>query len=191
MWRLPHQCHTSIIHCVSQFPSISNILLKHYLSHLSSALSSPSPLVKSVYSAFSMFAFSFTGYNNLYGHHHLKTYTDEDFLNASIIRDIRWTYGCVHLMNVISNIFHVINLISSIFGGAVVGPGALKPTVGDGIKSRRPLIILSLFFFFSFFHNIICIYTGVYNNNNNNKNNNYRSRPSPYRSLIFSPPQRD
>ena len=73
---------------------------------------------------------------------------------------------CVHLMNVISNIFHVINLISSIFGGAVVGPGALKPTVGDGIKSRRPLIILSLFFFFSFFH--ICIYIGVYNNNNNN-----------------------
>ena len=56
------------------------------------------------------------------------------------------------------------NLISSIFGGAVVGPGALKPTVGDGIKSRRPLIILSLFFFFSFFH--ICIYIGVYNNNN-------------------------
>ena len=92
VWRLPHQSHTSIVHCVSQVPSINNILLKQYLSHLSSALSSPSPLVKSVYyySAFSMFAFSFTGYNNLYG---LKTYTDEDFLYASIIRDIRWSYG--------------------------------------------------------------------------------------------------
>ena len=42
-----------------------------------------------------MFAFSFTGYNNLYGHYHLKTYTDEDFLcmHASIIRDFRWSYG--------------------------------------------------------------------------------------------------
>ena len=57
---------------------------------------------------------------------------------------------CVHLMNVISNIFHVINLISSIFGGAVVGPGALKPTVGDGIKSRRPLIIIIVSFLFLF-----------------------------------------
>ena len=162
VWRLPHQSHTSIVHYVSQV--LSNILLKQYLSHLSSALSSPSPLVKSVYSAFSMFAFSITGYNNLYGHHHLKTYTDDDFLYASIIRDIRWSYGlCSPFESYIKHLScRIIILISSIFGGAVVGPGALKPTVGDGIESRRPLIIL-LSLFFPFFH--ICIYIGVYNNN--------------------------
>ena len=42
---------------------------------------------------------------------------------------------------------YIIILISSIFGGAVVGPGALKPTVGDGIESRRPLIIIVSFLF--------------------------------------------
>ena len=65
----------------------------------------------------------------------------------------------VHPMNVISNIFHVINLISSIFGGAVAGQGARKPSVGDRIESRRPL---SLFFFFPspssiFASTLVCI----------------------------------
>ena len=30
-------------------------------------------------------------------------------------------------------------ILTSGVGGAVVGPGALKPTVGDEIESRRPL----------------------------------------------------
>ena len=40
-----------------------------------------------------------------------------------------------------------------------LGPGALKPTVGDGIESRRPLVILSLFFFSSspFAPILVCI----------------------------------
>ena len=43
----------------------------------------------------------------------------------------------------------------------MVGPGALKPTVGNGIESRRPL--LHQFYFLSFFPSFhICICIGVY-----------------------------
>ena len=43
----------------------------------------------------------------------------------------------------------------------MVGPGALKPTVGDGIESRRPLH--HQFYFLSFFFVLyICICIGVF-----------------------------
>ena len=58
----------------------------------------------------------------------------------------------------------------------MVGPGALKPKVGDGIKSRRPLsapVLHSFILLFFFF--VLCLllhlYWCVYNNNNNNNNN--------------------
>ena len=54
----------------------------------------------------------------------------------------------------------------------MVGPGALKPKVGDGIKSRRPLsapVLHSFILLFFFF--VLCLllhlYWCVYNNNNN------------------------
>ena len=56
----------------------------------------------------------------------------------------------------------------------MVGPGALKPKVGDGIKSRRPLSapvlhsFILLFFFFFVFCLLLHLYWCVYNNNNNN-----------------------
>ena len=42
----------------------------------------------------------------------------------------------------------------------MVGPGALKPKVGDGIKSRRPLSapVLHSFFFFLF---CVCCCTSI------------------------------
>ena len=52
----------------------------------------------------------------------------------------------------------------------MVGPGALKPKVGDGIKSRRPLsapVLHSFILLFFFF--VLCLllhlYWCVYNNN--------------------------
>ena len=67
----------------------------------------------------------------------------------------------------------------------MVGPGARKPSVGEGIESRRPLFcsaittLHSLFiylfvlsFIFTFASILVCV-----NNNNNNNNNN--KPPSP------------
>ena len=46
----------------------------------------------------------------------------------------------------------------------MVGPGALKPTVGDGKRSSRLLvhIVIDILLF------LLCTYLGVCNNNNNN-----------------------
>ena len=51
----------------------------------------------------------------------------------------------------------------------MVSPGALKPKVGDGIKSRRPLSapVLHSFFFFFVLCLLLHLYWCVYNNNNN------------------------
>ena len=54
----------------------------------------------------------------------------------------------------------------------MVGPGALKPKVGDGIKSRRPfsapvLHSFILLFFFIVLCLLLHLYWCVYNNNNN------------------------
>ena len=38
----------------------------------------------------------------------------------------------------------------------MVGPGALKPKVGDGIKSRRPFHCLLLYYIHSFFSSFFC-----------------------------------
>ena len=49
-------------------------------------------------------------------------------------------------------------ILTSGVGGAVVGPGALKPTVGDRIESRRPLLQQFYFLFFFIFASVlVCI----------------------------------
>ena len=64
----------------------------------------------------------------------------------------------------------------------MVGPGARKPSVGEGIESRRPLFcsaittLHSLFiylFVLSFIFTFASILVCVNNNNNNNNNNIY------------------
>ena len=68
----------------------------------------------------------------------------------------------------------LMTIVSIWIGGLVVGPGALKPSVGNGIKSRRPLfsIIEINFFCLSFF--FVCTCLGEYDNNN------WASAASPY-----------
>ena len=72
----------------------------------------------------------------------------------------------------VTSLYNITHLYRS---GSMVGPGALKPKVGDGIKSRRPLsapVLHSFILLFFFF--VLCLllhlYWCVYNNNNNNNN---------------------
>ena len=63
LWCLPRKSHSTIVHCVAQIDTISAIALSRFHSLRSSALSSSSPLVKSVFSVSSSIVYSFTGYN--------------------------------------------------------------------------------------------------------------------------------
>ena len=80
IWNLPPHSHTRIVHCVSNIQSVSNMLYMLYR-----AVSSLSPLVKYVFKEESQCAYSFTGYNFISGHRHIKMYSSEDMLCAEVI----------------------------------------------------------------------------------------------------------
>ena len=93
LWCLPLQI--SFDYCPLCCPN------RHYLCHCTqpfslssvSALSSSSPLVKSVFSVSSSIVYSFTGYNNVYGANHVIDYSSSDLSIAYMIRRIRYLYG--------------------------------------------------------------------------------------------------
>ena len=62
-----------------------------------------------------------------------------------------------------------VRTLSSLFpvgeSWAVVGPGARKPTVGEGIESRRPLFSSSVIAFFSFSPSHLHLFLVCVNNN--------------------------
>lgn len=76
IWKLPRLSHTSICHCMSNIPAVTNMIIKHFHSLFSSAFSSSSFLVKSIYLSSSLFAPFFTGYNFMFGNSHAKVYTN-------------------------------------------------------------------------------------------------------------------
>ena len=73
IWHLPPRSHSSIVHIVAQVNTVKNLLYYRFLTFLKNTLSSPSPLVRSVFHDTCYF---FNGYNSRYGHTHLKFYND-------------------------------------------------------------------------------------------------------------------
>ena len=76
VWNLPYNSHTSIVHCVAQTSSISNIVYNRFLSMYSRALSNCSSLVRLIFIHASQLVYTFSGYNHVYGHTHLRYYSD-------------------------------------------------------------------------------------------------------------------
>jgi len=61
--------------------AICNILYDHFLRPLyHCATSSTSSLIRSLFSEFSTQAYSFMGYNFLYGHQSVRIYDDNDYV---------------------------------------------------------------------------------------------------------------
>ena len=85
LFHFPRNSHSAIVYCIAHVDSISSFVLSRFLSLLSTTLSSPSPLVQSVFSVSSQLVYSFTGYNNIYGSIHLSDYSSQDFSIACII----------------------------------------------------------------------------------------------------------
>ena len=70
------------MHCVARTSSIR-----------SCALSNCSSLVRLIFIHASQLVYTFSGYNHVYGHTHLRYYSDIDVNTASIIRHFRSFYG--------------------------------------------------------------------------------------------------
>ena len=93
VWNLPRQSHTSVVHCVAQVSTISNLLIKQFCSLFTRAISSSSCLVRTIFYESSQLMYSFTGYNHMCGQNHLRIFSDHDFNAASIIRYIHGLYS--------------------------------------------------------------------------------------------------
>ena len=89
IWSLPRHCHTAILHCVARLPSMINTVLSRSSRLLLSASHSPSRLICDVYTESALCAFTFVGYNSMFGARHCKCYCESDVLCGSFIRDAR------------------------------------------------------------------------------------------------------
>ena len=93
VWNLPHRSHTSIVHCTADIPAICNIVYSRSCKFLSRSLLSYAPIVSSIIHESSTLVYTFLGYNNLYGSHHLKFYSNYDFDISFFVRSVRLYYG--------------------------------------------------------------------------------------------------
>ena len=84
VWNLPHRSHTSIVHCTADIPAICNIVYSRFCT-----------TVLCTYCFFHhlRLVYTFLGYNNLYGSHHLKFYSNYDFDILFFVRSVRLYYG--------------------------------------------------------------------------------------------------
>ena len=87
-----------VCHCLGQVSSVGNILFKRFQSFYRSALSSSSPLVVFIFNDSCSLSYTFTGYNYMYGHDHLRSHSDHDLSTASLIRFIRHHFGFMSRM---------------------------------------------------------------------------------------------
>ena len=86
IWHLRSRSHTSIVHCVLQIPTVSNMLYHRFTGFLSTARLLSSTLVRSIFKEFMYFTYSSTSYNFRYGYLHIKAFCIADFNFGSIIR---------------------------------------------------------------------------------------------------------
>ena len=85
IWRLPRRSHTGIVHSVANLYSPFNVVFLRSHRLMLSAMSCPSLLARQIFSDSYSLCYSFSGYNSMCGHHHLKRYDVQDKICASVI----------------------------------------------------------------------------------------------------------
>ena len=71
--------HTNIVHSVAYLPSISDIVFKRFSTYFNCDVVSTSCVISRILSQSSLLAYTFTGYNFMYGSHNFKNYSDLDY----------------------------------------------------------------------------------------------------------------
>ena len=106
VWNLPHHSHSGIVHCTAKISHVSNIICDRFCALFSRSLSSQSDFVRSIFLHSSQYAYSFIGYNSLYGNTHYRYYSELESRAAHIIRQLRSLYGlkspCENIVSVLS-----------------------------------------------------------------------------------------
>ena len=84
-------CHigTCTLHQVAQLDITYHIVIRRSTTFVLSALKSQSQLVCDVFAALSHLVYTSSGYNSIYKFHHRKVYTEQDYLCAKFVYDVR------------------------------------------------------------------------------------------------------
>ena len=93
IWHLPRNSHTSIVLKTSNISFVQNIILKRFEKFVSLSMESDNPIVKFIICDSSNLAYSSIGYNCMYGHLHVKHFSEHDLYVSSVIRFYRHVYG--------------------------------------------------------------------------------------------------
>ena len=89
VWSLPYNCHTGIIHVVSDCCSVFNVCYNRFCKLLLTAKCSCNRLVREVFVSSSFSCRNYIGYNNKYGFSCVRNYSCTDKSIARLIREIR------------------------------------------------------------------------------------------------------
>lgn len=89
IWSLPRRCHTSILHSVANLPSMYNLVVSRSKKLSLLACNSPSSLLSDIFTQCQSLAYTSMGYNMLYGHRHLKSYSEQDRVASAFIRIVK------------------------------------------------------------------------------------------------------
>ena len=87
IWSLPCHSHTGLLHLTAKLQSIYNIVIFRSAKLLASSSGSSLSLISDLFSESAHCAYTFIGYNSIYGYKHLKAYSQCDRLCGSFIRD--------------------------------------------------------------------------------------------------------
>ena len=93
IWRLSSRSHVPIVLSVAKIDFIQNIIHKRFNRFFFRCISSDIPIVRITSKDSSLLAYTFTGYNFLYGSAHVKSFSSSAINIAEIIKSFRFIYG--------------------------------------------------------------------------------------------------
>ena len=79
IWSLPHHSHAGLLHSTAKLQSIYDVDIFRSARLLASASGSSSSLISDLFSESAHCAYTFIGYNSMYGYKHLKTHSQCDY----------------------------------------------------------------------------------------------------------------
>ena len=93
IWRLSSRSHVPIVLSVAKIDFIQNIIHKRFNRFFFRCISSDIPIIRITSKDSSLLAYTFNGYNFLYGSTHVKSFSSSAINIAEIIKSFRFIYG--------------------------------------------------------------------------------------------------
>ena len=89
IWKLPRNCHTSILHCVSSLQTLYNIVIQCSCMLCKKARATGVSLVRDIFAEAPHLSYTTFGFNALNYDRYRRTYNDADKICSNFIRDVK------------------------------------------------------------------------------------------------------